>query len=135
MPEHARLVDFLLDQLHALPTMPLALPMPRDPRALWMADVLRADPADSTPLEQLAQSTGAGKRTLERLFRDETGLTFGRWRRQVRLLEALRLIAAGRPVTTVALDVGYESPSAFMAMFKNSLGTTPSRYYADGAGN
>ena len=73
--------------------------------------------------------SGVSKRTLERLFRAETGLTFGRWRQQARLLEALRLIAAGRPVTTVTLDVGYESPSAFIAMFKNALGTTPSRYY------
>lgn len=132
VPEHARLVDFLIDQLDALPTVALALQMPTDPRALRVAAVVRADPATTTPLEQLARSAGAGKRTLERLFRAETGLTFGRWRQQARLLEALRLIAAGRPVTTVALDVGYESPSAFIAMFKTALGTTPSRYYSAG---
>lgn len=57
-------------------------------------------------------------------------MTFGRWRQQLRLLHALRLLAAGRPVTAVALEVGYDSPSAFIAMFRAALGTTPSRYFA-----
>ena len=56
-------------------------------------------------------------------------MTFGRWRQQLRLLHALRLLAAGQPVTNVALDVGYESPSAFIAMFKRALGKTPSCYF------
>ena len=38
---------------------------------------------------------------LERLFQRETGMTFGKWRQQLRLLHALRLLAAGRPVTAV----------------------------------
>jgi AraC-like DNA-binding protein len=130
-PEHARLVAFLLDQLHELPTMPLELPMPKDPRAMRVADRLCADPGDRTPLDRLATTSGAAKRTIERLFREETGLTFGRWRQQLRLLEALRRIAAGDPVTSIALDVGYKSPSAFISMFKNALGTTPSQYYSE----
>ena len=69
-------------------------------------------------------------RTLERLFQSETGLSFGKWRQQLRLLYALRLLAAGRPVTAVAFDVGYESASAFIAMFKRTLGVTPHRYFA-----
>jgi AraC-like DNA-binding protein len=69
---------------------------------------------------------------MERLFQRETGLTFGKWRQQLRLLQALRLLAAGRPVTSVALDVGYESASAFIAMFKRTLGVTPHRYFASG---
>jgi AraC-like DNA-binding protein len=129
VPEHARLVDFLLDQLETVPTVPLSLPMPGDPRALRVAEALREHPADPRTLAALARSAGASKRTLERVFRRETGLSFGRWRQQLRLLEALRMLAAGRAVTDVALDVGYESPSAFITMFKGALGTTPSRYY------
>ncbi len=68
-------------------------------------------------------------RTLERLFQKETGMTFGKWRQQLRLLHALRLLAGGRPVTAVALDVGYDSPSAFIAAFKGFFGTTPARYF------
>jgi AraC-like DNA-binding protein len=58
-------------------------------------------------------------------------MTFGRWRQQFRLLEALRLLATEKSVTVVALEVGYDSPSAFIAMFRRAFGTTPSRYFGD----
>ena len=37
-------------------------------------------------------------------------------------------LAAGDDVTSVSLDLGYRSPSAFIAMFKRVLGATPGRY-------
>ena len=77
----------------------------------------------------MARRVATSARTLERIFQEETGMTFGRWRQQLRLLQAMRLLAAGRPVTAVALEVGYDSPSAFIAMFKRTLGTTPHRYF------
>jgi AraC-like DNA-binding protein len=70
----------------------------------------------------LARSTGASKRTLERLFLRETAMTLGRWRRRLRLVEALRLLAQGHAVTRVALGVGYQSPpSVFIAAFRREL--------------
>jgi len=66
--------------------------------------------------------------TLARLFQRETGMTFGAWRRRRALLTALERLSEGDPVTTVALDLGYESPSAFIAMFRRTLGDTPTRY-------
>jgi AraC-like DNA-binding protein len=129
VPEHRRLGLFLLDQLRLLPAVPLELPMPRDARALRVAERLRQDPAETTPLDRLAPAAGASRRTLERLFQKETGMSFGRWRQQARLLQAMRLLAGGEPVTAAALAVGYESPSAFIAAFSAVLGTTPGRYY------
>ncbi len=129
IPAQAALIDVLLNQLEALPTIPLQLPMPRDPRAMQVADWLRLRPDDVGLLKQAAKRAGTSVRTIERLFRTETGMTFGRWRQQLRLLEALRLLAGGKAVTEVALEVGYDSPSAFIAMFKRILGTTPSRYF------
>ena len=73
---------------------------------------------------------GASERTLARLFRSETGMTFAAWRQQLRLIRALELLAEGTAVTEVALAVGFDSPSSFIAMFRRSLGTTPSRYFA-----
>jgi AraC-like DNA-binding protein len=101
-----RLAQVILDQLETLPAEPLQLPMPIDPRA-----------------------TGASQRTLERLFLAETQMTFGRWRQRLRLVEALRLLAEGHAVTRVALDDGYQSPSAFVSAFRRELGTTPGRYF------
>jgi AraC-like DNA-binding protein len=126
----SRLMGFLVDQLGALPTVPLQLPWPSDERAVLAAAWLRAHPSDPGLIKQMAKRLETSARTLERLFQGETGLTFGKWRQQLRLLHSLRLLAAGQPVTTVALEVGYDSPSAFIAMFKRTLGTTPHRYFA-----
>ena len=127
--EHRRLVDFLLDQLRVLPVVPLELPMPRDARALRVALRLREDPGGSAALEVLARGSGASRRTLERLFQKETGISLGRWRQQARLLQAMRLLAHGETVTSIALEVGYDSPSAFIAAFSHAFGTTPGRFY------
>jgi AraC-like DNA-binding protein len=129
-PERERLVRVVIDQLAHLDQapLPLDLPLPREPRAARLAELLRATPS-MQHADVLYRRAGASRRTLERLFAAETGLTLGRWRQQLRLLEALRLLGAGHPVTSVALDLGYESPSAFIAMFRRQLGTTPSRYF------
>jgi AraC-like DNA-binding protein len=129
IPHEARLAALLVDLLRVVGTVALELPMPRDPRALRVAEVLRSDPRGPSGLEALGRVACASPRTLERLFVAETGMTFARWKQQSRLLAALRLLAEDKPVTTVAFEVGYESPSAFIAMFKSALGTTPSRFF------
>jgi AraC-like DNA-binding protein len=134
VPAEARLIGVLLDQLEVLPTIPLQLPLPSDERALRVSAWLRSHPDDPCPLKQLPGRAGASVRTIERLFQRETGMSFGKWRQQLRLLQSLRLLAAGRAVTAVALEVGYDSPSAFIAMFKRALGTTPHRYFAPASG-
>ena len=57
-------------------------------------------------------------------------MAFGQWRQQVRILEALKQLAMHEPVTTLAIELGYESPSAFISMFKKALGKTPGQYFA-----
>ena len=129
VPAQERLAGVLVDQLLAIPALPLSLPLPRDVRARKIAALVRANPAGPGVLAVLARGSGTSLRTLERLFLKETGMSFGRWRQRARLLHALHRLAEGEPVTSVALDVGYDSTSAFIAMFKRELGTTPGRYY------
>ena len=66
---------------------------------------------------------------MARLFLAETGLGFRAWRQRARLLHALVALADDAPVTAVAFDAGYDSPSAFIAAFKREFGTTPARYF------
>ncbi|MGE0419742.1 MAG: helix-turn-helix domain-containing protein [Acetobacteraceae bacterium] len=127
----ARLMAVILDQIQVLPVAPLSLPIPQDARLRRIADALLADPADERTIDEWARLAGASARTLARLFQAETGMSFGQWRQQLRLLRALERLAAGEPVTGVALDLGYDSPSAFIAMFRRALGTTPRRYFAE----
>jgi AraC-like DNA-binding protein len=129
IPVEARLLGVLEDQLVIAPSVPLQLPSLTDPRARRVADALMADPADARTLERLCESVGASKRTIERLFEAETQLTLGKWRQQLQLLHAIRMLAAGDSVTRVALSVGFSTPSAFVSMFRRALGTTPGDYF------
>jgi AraC-like DNA-binding protein/mannose-6-phosphate isomerase-like protein (cupin superfamily) len=131
IPSQARLIGVIIDQLQTISTIPLRLPMPSDQRAVRVAEILRQKPDDTRSIEQISKTVGAAKRTIERLFLSETDMTFGKWRQQLRLLHALRLLASGQSVTTVGFEVGYDSTSAFIAAFKNVFGTTPGRYYAE----
>jgi AraC-like DNA-binding protein len=124
-----RLMHVMLEQFKPLPESSLSLPMPKDRRLLKIANALIDNPADQRGLAEWSKEVGAATRTLCRLFPLETGMQFRAWQQQVRLLEALRLLAAGHPVTNVAYDVGYESPSAFVSMFKRALGKTPGQYF------
>ena len=126
----ARILAVILDRIRVARVAPLHLPLPADPRLRRITDALSLDPGDRRRLSDWARTAGASDRTLARLFLSETGLTFRQWRQQARLLDALPRLAAGQPVTTVALDLGYESPSAFIAMFKRALGETPGRYFS-----
>ena len=128
-PRDANLFRVLLDELRSLPVRALHLPFPRDPRALRLAARLQAQPGERGRAHDLATGTGASARTIERLFRAETGMSLGTWRQQLRLARALEQLAAGESVTAVAIDAGYAGTSAFVSAFKTSFGQTPGRYF------
>jgi AraC-like DNA-binding protein/quercetin dioxygenase-like cupin family protein len=125
----AQVMSVILDQVETLDTAPLLLPRPSDSRLLKITSYLEKNPADNRTLESWGKIAGATKRTLTRLFIKETEMTFRQWRQQARLIEALNLLAKGTPVKEVAFDVGYESVSAFIYMFKKSLGSTPGNFF------
>ncbi|MFL9903954.1 AraC family transcriptional regulator [Paraburkholderia fungorum] len=124
-----RLLQVMLDRLSGLPTAPLALHWPRDPRIQRIAQALNANPAEPAVFDDLAASAGVTARTAARLFVKETGQTFGQWRQQLRLLVALERLGAGASVTQVALEVGYNDVSSFIAVFRDAFGDTPARYF------
>jgi len=125
-----RVMDLILSEIRSLPMVPLHLPEPTDSRLRQITAALRENPADTRTLEAWGRHAGASPRTLARLFPAETGMTFRQWQRQARLLDGLIRLAEGEPVTSVALEVGYENPSAFIAMFRSTLGVTPGRYFS-----
>lgn len=125
-----RLLLVILDQIQNMHTAPLELPIPEDSRLKKIYKHLSTDPGDRRTLADWGKTVGATRRTLTRLFRIETGMSFGQWRQQLRILEALRQLGMKKPVTTVAMDLGYDSPSAFISMFKKALGKTPGQYFA-----
>lgn len=128
-----RIIEILVEQLKAAETIPLQLPQLEDSRAARVARLLFGNPGDRRTLAKLCRDCGASKRTVQRLFLEETKMTFGKWRQQLRLLRALEVLASGEKVTSAAAEAGYESTSAFISMFRKQLGTTPVRYFTNGS--
>ena len=124
------LLALLISEISSIDTVPVHLPQPEDRKLNAMTDALLAHPDDSRTLESWAAKLGMSPRNLIRCFKKQTGLTFRQWRQQARLLAALERLAEGQAVTSVALDVGYESPSAFVAMFRDTFGVPPGKYFA-----
>ncbi|HTP88255.1 MAG TPA: helix-turn-helix transcriptional regulator [Bryobacteraceae bacterium] len=122
---HRALRDLLIAQLRAATPTPTGVTLPRDPRALAVAQSLMRDPARGTAMHALCAHAGASVRTIQRAFRREVGMDFESWRRQVRLMKGIELLVAGRSVKEVAYAVGYRQPSAFVQLFRKTMGTTP----------
>ncbi|MGD0617561.1 MAG: helix-turn-helix transcriptional regulator [Bryobacteraceae bacterium] len=123
--EHRAVRDLLLAQLRIATPIPTTVTLPRDRRALYVAQALMKNPARGTALHALCTRAGASVRTIERMFRSEVGMDFESWRRQVRLMKGIELLVAGRSVKEAAFEVGYRQPSAFVQMFRKTMGTTP----------
>jgi AraC-like DNA-binding protein len=124
-----RLMRLLIDELSTLPVLPLHLPQPADERLARICQTLLDRPDDASTLTHWAERLGIDAKTIQRLFARDTGMTFGQWRQQARLLAGLEQLAAGSKVVDVALALGYDSPSAFATMFKRQFGQTPSEFF------
>lgn len=119
--------QLILTELSRLRGAPFELPMPHDPRALRVASFLLDHPETGFGLDEWAERAGASRRTLARLFRTQTGLSFGEWRARLRAVEGLARLSGGAAVAQAATSVGYGSASAFSAMVRRSLGAPPRR--------
>lgn len=124
-----RIAQVVMDEICTLPHEAFGLPMPRDARLLRLARALADAPGDTRSLQAWGNQIAMAPRTLTRRFAAETGFSFSEWRQRARLMRALELLAARTPVTTVALELGYDNVSAFIAMFRRTMGTTPSQYF------
>lgn len=126
---NGRLMRFLLDELRALPILPFHLPWPADPRLSRVCNHLAAHPDDPATVADWASTLAMSSKTFHRQFQQHTGITFGRWRQQARLLLSLEQLAQGDKIVQVALQHGYNSQSAYSAMFKRHFGISPSDFY------
>lgn len=125
-----RIMAVILDQIRQMEVTPLNLPIPKDPRLKEIFVQLSENPGDKRTLTEWGNLVCTTRRTLTRLFQSDIGMGFGQWRQQIRILESLGRIAMNEPVTSVAIDLGYDSPSAFISMFKKALGKTPGKYFS-----
>jgi AraC-like DNA-binding protein/quercetin dioxygenase-like cupin family protein len=117
--------DMLISHLQKATPMPTFVTLPREARAVRVAQAIVRNPAESKPMAALCAEAGVSVRTIERVFRREVGSNFESWRRQVRLKRAVELLVSGCSVKEVAFKIGYSQSSAFVEMFRRTFGTTP----------
>jgi AraC-like DNA-binding protein len=104
------------------------IPTATDPLVWEILDGLRSDPADSRSVSEIAQAHGISERTLSRRCRLDLGMSLTDWRHRLKVASALELLNSGETVEACALSLGYSTASAFIAMFKSLMGTSPYRY-------
>jgi AraC-like DNA-binding protein/quercetin dioxygenase-like cupin family protein len=118
----------ILDELRRASPVRLGVDLPHDKRLRHLCEAVIADPTRHDTLVEWAHDSGASPRTVARLFRQELGMTFTQWRQQVILARAVALAAGRRPINQIAAELGYNSPSAFSAMVRRSVGLAPGRF-------
>ena len=118
----------LVAELAQAPVVPLSAPFPQSPALAARCHAFLERPSAHDTIDDWSHAVGLSRRAFTRAFRRETGVSFAQWRQQACLLSALPRLAAGEPVTAVALDLGYDSPAAFATMFRRLAGVPPSRY-------
>lgn len=126
-PAEERLCAVLLDCLGALQTLDIVLPLPLSDRLRRITDLLQADLTRNDTLAVLAAKAALTERTAARLFKTETGMSFGAWRSHLRMQTALEHLSAGQSVTGTAFSVGYQDVSSFIEAFRQIFGRTPSQ--------
>jgi len=128
--EDGLLMQVLMAEMRRVPRCALDLPLAETPDLRALCERILDELAKGRPAAVGADALHVSSRTLYRRFLRETGVSFARWKQQARLIEAIRKLAEGTPVTTVAMDLGYESAGAFSTMFRRSLGVSPRAFMA-----
>ena len=123
-----RVFELILDELQWLETLPFQLPEAQSPAMIQLCHAVRQSLSDTWTLEDVAKTMHMSSKTFTRQFQKETAMSFAQWIRQAKLIQAMVELCNYKPILQIALDLGYESPSAFSAMFKRETGMTPSEY-------
>lgn len=123
-----RLLELILDELRFLKELPFQLPMPQSSVLKSICNDILNNFSEGASLEMLSQKYHMSSKTLSRLFQKEMKMTFSIWVIQAKLLKALTDLEMKKPILNIALDLGYESSSAFSYMFKREMGVTPTAY-------
>ena len=122
--------NLLLSELPKLRKLDGTLPMPQDQRLRRLCEHLLTMPGGDADLAAHAAYAGTSPRNLQRLFHRELGMSFGKWREQMVLVNAAAMLARGERISTVAAKLNYRSPSAFAAMFRRANGVSPTAFAA-----
>lgn len=122
------ILQLLLEQLGLAAQLQLLLPAVKDQRLIAITRKQQKFPALKTDLVAWGKFVNSSPRTLSRLFKKETGITYSEWKQMLAIHIAIIELYLGESILTIANNLGYESSSAFIYMFKKQMGVTPSHF-------
>ncbi|MBI1339966.1 helix-turn-helix domain-containing protein [bacterium] len=121
-----KLAGMVAHELNAARTVDPPLKLPADSRALRLCRMFSESDQSHQSLDDLVFRVGLTRRTAERIFLKETGMTPAAWRRVSLLYDGFGCIAGGGTIETASQLSGYQSPSAFASAFRRLFGHSPS---------
>jgi len=123
-----RLLQVLVDQLAQADRANSYLPHSDDALLAPILRALQDDAGDNRSVAEFARDFHTTERTLVRRCQRKLGMSLSQWRQRLRVVTALPRLEAGDKVESIALDLGYGSASAFIAMFRRMMAVTPDEY-------
>lgn len=130
-PSQQRIMNVFLDEVSVIVPSSTFLPTSNHIKLEKIVSLLMHDVTSKYTLDYYADLSSMSTRTLSRLFIKELGMNFSDWRTRLKLLEAIKRLGEKQSIKEIAFDLGYETTSAFIFMFKKNLGKTPSNYILD----
>ncbi len=100
-----------------------------DPRIAIVLDALTTYPQENFTTRKLCEFADLSESTLRRLFKEQTGKTLYEFMKENKMNYAARkLLVTNDAISSIAYELGYESPSYFAKCFKGIFGISPQEY-------
>lgn len=125
------LFDLILAELSAAPNIDLHLPLPENKELLAICQKFLKAPNIHLSPEHISAELHMSERHFSRLFKQEVGMPFSKWRQHACVLLSLERLMKNQPIQKIAYDFGFKNPAAFSTMFQRILAISPSRYMHD----
>ena len=130
-PKGKRLIATLMDEIVTSESIHnTELTVTEHPLIIKLYEIFRKTKSIYPSIEQAAKLIHVSPRTLLRIFKKETGMSFIIWKQRYLFIKAIELLKKYHRTSLVADRLGYKSDSAFISMFKKmSGGQTPSDFF------
>jgi AraC-like DNA-binding protein len=125
--EDLRMAHVVVDKVRLAPRYDNYLPSSDNAWVRHLLEAIQAAPDDRQSLADWARSLGTTERTLSRRFREHLGITFSEWRQRAKLVAAISLLEEDHSVQTISHKLGYSNASAFITMFRQLTGVSPTK--------
>lgn len=109
--------------------IPLHISLPDDKRLTAAVKYLNNNYTKDIKMEELSEIAGLSLRSIERIFKKETGLTLSKYQQMLRIIKSLELLSANKwTISEIAYKVGYKSLQAYTNSFRSVMQYRPSDF-------